>query len=510
MTTASGSGRDHGITVIAMVVVLGSTMTILDTTIVNVALNHLSEGFHAPLATIQWVATGYTLALASVIPVTAWAIGRFGTKHVYIFSIALFTLGSALAGLSWNTGMLIAFRVLQGLGGGMVTPAGMTIVIRAADPARAGRTMSILGIPVLIGPLSGPVLGGWLVDAISWRAIFFVNLPIGALVLVLAARLLRRGTPQAARRLDVPGLLTLSPGLAALVYGLSTGGERGDFGSPGALVPTLLGAALVGAFTVRALTARHPLVDLRLFRRRVFGAGAGALALFCCAFLGSLLLGPLYYQLVRGQSATGAGLLAAPQTLATGITMQIATRLADKIAPARMVPVGVAVATTGFLLFTTQVAAGTPYWVLCGAGCVMGVGVGMTLMPTMTAVTRNLAHEVVPAASTALSIIQQVAGSVGTALISVLLSGALADRLAGRAAGRPATRKGNALGAVQALPAGARRAIAPRVAEAFQHTYAWAVALMALALLPALLLPRHMPEPVVAPTDPANRVPDPA
>jgi EmrB/QacA subfamily drug resistance transporter len=502
MKTASGPGRDRGIMVIAMVVVLGSTMTILDTTIVTVALNHLSRDFHAPLATIQWVATAYTLALASVIPVTAWAIGRFGTKRVYMCTIALFTIGSALAGLSWSAGTLIAFRVLQGLGGGMVTPVGMTIVIRAADPARAGRTMSILGIPVLIGPLAGPVLGGWLADAISWRAIFFVNLPMGALVLALAARFLWHSTPQPAQRLDVAGLLTLSPGLAALVYGLATGGARGDFGSPGVLAPTILGVVMIGTFTVRALTARHPLVDLRLFRRRAFASGAGALALFVCAFFGSLLLAPLYYQLVRGQSATGAGLLAVPQTLATGITMQIATRLTDKITPARMVPVGVAVATAGFLAFTTQVAAGTSYWVLCGVGSVMGVGVGMTLMPTMAAVTRNLAHEVVPAATTALSIIQQVAGSVGTALMSVLLSGALADRLPGGA--------GNALGAVQTLPAGARRAIAPRVAEAFQHTYGWAVALMALALLPALLLPRHMPEPALTAADPAKRVPDPA
>jgi EmrB/QacA subfamily drug resistance transporter len=462
-------------------------MTVIDMTIVNVALGRLSQDFHAPVASIQWVTTGYTLALATVIPITAWAVGRFGTKRAYMVSIGMFMLGSALAGLAWDTGSLIGFRALQGLGGGMITPVGMTIIIRAADPDRMGRAMSLLGLPVLVGPLAGPILGGWLVDNASWRWIFFINIPIGALVLVLAASIFPRDTPRPGHHLDVPGLLMLSPGLATMIYGLATGGARSDFGSTEVLVSTGLGAVLVTAFVARALTARHPLIDLRLFRQRPFATAAGTLTLFTCAYFGSMLLLPLYYQLVRGQSATGSGLLGIPQALATGITMQIAGRMIDKVAPAKLVSAGIGLASAGFLAFTTQIRADTPYWVLMGALSVTGVGVGMTIMPAMTAATRGVSHEQVPVASTALNIVQQMSAAIGTALVSVVLAAAVADRSPGTS--------DNGLGSVRELPAPARHAIAPRLSDAFQHTYGWAVTLMAIALLPALLLPRHRPGP---------------
>ncbi|GAA4623812.1 MFS transporter [Actinoallomurus vinaceus] len=477
-------GDGPGTMAIAMVIVLGSIMTVIDITIVNVALGRLSQEFRAPVATIQWVATGYTLALATVIPATGWAVGRFGTKRTYMASIGVFTLGSALAGLAWDTGSLIGFRALQGLGGGMITPVAMTIVIRAASPERMGRMMSVLGIPVLIGPLAGPILGGWLVDSVSWRWIFFVNVPIGALVLLLAGRIFRTETPQPGHRLDVPGLLMLSPGLAAMIYGLATGGEHGDFGSAGVFLPTALGAALVVAFVIRGLTARHPLIDLRLFRRRAFATAAVTLVFYTSAYFGSMLLLPLYYQVVRGQSATGSGLLAIPQALATGISMQIASRLIDRVPPGRLVPVGIGLASTGFLLFTTQVRADTPYRLLIVPLMLTGIGVGATIMPAMAAATRNLASEQVPGASTALNITQQVSASLGTALISVVLATAMTDRL-------PEVSGG--IGSVRGLPAPARQAIAPRLADAFQHTYVWAVVLMVVALVPALFLPRSRP-----------------
>ncbi|MCZ0993840.1 DHA2 family efflux MFS transporter permease subunit [Streptomyces noursei] len=478
--------RRHGtprIAALASVVVLGSLMTVLDTTVVNVALNRLSADFHAPLAAIQWVVTGYTLALAAVIPLTAWAIGRFGTKRLYLLAIGAFALGSALAGLAWNIESLIAFRVLQGLAGGAVSPVGMTILIRASDPAHRGRIMSILGIPVLVGPLIGPVLGGYLVDQVSWRWIFLINVPIGLLALLLGARLFPRDTPQPTRRLDVPGLLALSPGLALLLYGLSTGAERHAFASPGALLPTLLGAALVAAFVVRALTAAEPLLDLRLLRHRPFGTAVATLALFTCGYFGSMMLLPLYYQVVRGQSATGAGLLGIPQVLATGITMQFAGRLGDKVAPGKLVPTGVVLAATGFLAFTTQVAADTPYAVLMAALALMGIGVGMTIMPTMAAATRSVDADRIPVASTTMTIIPQLGASVGGALMSVLLAGALTDRL-------PRSLSGG-LEAVHALPRTAVRHLAPQLADAFQHTYVWAVGFVALAVLPAVFLPRR-------------------
>ncbi|MEU6509213.1 DHA2 family efflux MFS transporter permease subunit [Streptomyces sp. NPDC046942] len=440
------------------VTVIGSMMAVLDMTIVNVAMRSLSESFGAPLETIQWTATAYTLALAAVIPVAAWAMARIGARRTYMTALVLFTLGSLLAACAWDAGSLIAFRAVQGLGGGLLQPVGMTMVMRVADRRRLGRAMAVGGLPILVGPVVGPVLGGWLVDAASWHWIFLVNLPVGLLALTLAVRLLPRDTPDAptrtAARLDVPGLLMLSPGLALLLYGLARGGERGDFTAPGALLPTLAGAALTAAFVRRALTVREPLLDLRLLRDRTFAAGVTTLALFTCGYFGSMLLGPLYWQQQRGLSATAAGLLGAPTGLVVGTAMQFAARRVDQASPRRLIPAGIALAALGMALLAWQAGVpGVAAWRFVASAMVMGAGVGTVLMPTMTTATRELPVDRMPAASTALSINSQLAASVGTAVLSVVL------------------------GAPGQDPAG------------FRLTYAVAAALLSLSVLPALRLP---------------------
>src|SRR5256714_9266055 len=181
---------------LASAVVLGAIMTILDATIVNVALPTLGRDFHTSIATIQWVPTVYLLAFASVIPLTGWASQRLGAKELWLVSLAAFTLGSLLAGLSWSIGALIAFRVLQGVGGGMIMPLGQMILAQAAGPKRMGRVMSIVGVPMLLAPIFGPVIGGAIVGAASWRWIFFVNLPVGAVAVALAVRLLPPVAPR--------------------------------------------------------------------------------------------------------------------------------------------------------------------------------------------------------------------------------------------------------------------------------------------------------------------------
>src|SRR5919201_396334 len=249
---SSQEGLDRRLLAVAGVVVLGAVMSILDTTVVNVAINTLSRDFHTSLSTIQWIVTGYTLALATVIPLTGWGADRFGTKRLYMLSIALFITGSALSGIAWSATSLIVFRVLQGLGGGMLMPAGMTILTRAAGPQRVGRVMAIMGVPMLLGPILGPILGGWLVDDISWRWIFFINLPIGIAALTLALRVLPRDVAQPAHGLDTLGVVLLSPGLAAFIYGLAQSGN-GGFGQAKVLVPALAGLVLLVAFVRHAL-----------------------------------------------------------------------------------------------------------------------------------------------------------------------------------------------------------------------------------------------------------------
>jgi EmrB/QacA subfamily drug resistance transporter len=480
---------DRGLLLVASVVVLGAIMSILDVTVVNVAINTLAREFDAPLSTIQWVATGYTLALATVIPLTGWAADRFGTKRLYLISISLFVLGSVLAGLAWSAGSLIAFRVLQGLGGGMLMPAGMTILTRAAGPQRVGRVMAVIGVPMLLGPIMGPILGGWLVDNASWHWIFFINLPIGIGALIMSLRILPRDVPQPAHRLDWLGFALLSPGLAAIIYGLAKSSGDG-FGQAEVLVPVIAGALALAVFVRHGLRTHDALIDLRLFANRTFAASSATLILMVISVFGGMLLLPLYLQVVRGESAMDTGLLLAPQGFGAMIAMPIAGRLTDRTGVGRIVPGGLIVVGLSFLGLT-QLRADTSYWLLSAILFIQGLGMGFTMMPTFSGAMQTLRRAAIARASTTLNIIQQVGASIGTAVLSVLLASELASRL-GSGSG----------GGVGELPEAVRRRIAPAMAEAFGATFWYALGLLAVALVvAATLLPRHKPEPVDDPDD---------
>jgi EmrB/QacA subfamily drug resistance transporter len=480
---------DRALISISAVVVLGTFMSILDTTIVNVAINTLSEDFNTSLATIQWVSTGYMLALATVIPLTGWAADRFGTKRLYMISIGLFLIGSALSGLAWSAGSLILFRVLQGLGGGMIMPAGMTILSQAAGPQRMGRVMGVVGVPMLMGPIIGPILGGWLVDDVSWRWIFYVNIPIGAVALAAAFRLLPRDRPAAHERLDWLGLLLLSPGLAAFVYGLAETSSSGGLGATKAWLPMLVGAAMIATFIVHAARHAWPLIDVKLFKNRTMSAASATTFSFAAAMFGAMFLLPLYYQVVRGQSALDAGLLLAPQGVGAAIMMPIAGKLTDEMGAGKIVLGGLGLLLLGMLGFT-RVGADTSFWFLGSSQFLMGLGMGAAMMPAMSAAYQTLQRQQLARATTALNIIQRVGGSIGTALLSVVLTHQLASRLPGSGEG--------GLGAARAVPAAARDRVAPDIAEAFGHTFWWAAGIIGLAVIPALLLPRHKPAPPAA------------
>src|SRR5690242_9823600 len=240
-------------------------MSILDITVVSVALQTFQREFQATAAQVAWTMTGYTLALAAVIPLTGWAADRFGTKRLYLLAVVLFTAGSALCASASSLEMLVGFRVLQGLGGGMLMPLGMTILTRAAGPERVGRVMAVLGIPMLLGPIFGPILGGWLIDAASWHWIFLINVPIGVVAVIYAALVLPRDDVEPSESFDFLGMVLLSPGLALFLYGISTIPETGTFFATKVLTPVVVGAALIVAFVPWALDRRniHPLIDLR-------------------------------------------------------------------------------------------------------------------------------------------------------------------------------------------------------------------------------------------------------
>jgi EmrB/QacA subfamily drug resistance transporter len=495
-TGTSRGGIDRALLGVGTVVVLGAIMSILDTTIVNVAINTLARDFHTSLSTIQWVSTGYMLALATVIPLTGWAADRFGTKRLFMTSISLFLVGSALSGAAWSANSLIFFRVLQGIGGGMIMPAGITMLTQAAGPARVGRVMSVIGIPMMLGPVFGPVLGGWLVDDVSWRWIFYVNVPIGAIVLPLAMRLLPPDRPEPSERLDWLGLAILSPGLAAFVYGLAETSSSGGIGAAQALVPMIAGLGLIIAFVVRARRVEGALLDVRLFGTRSVGAAAGTTVLFGMAFFGTALLLPLYFQVVRGESALSAGLLIAPQGLGAALMMPFAGRMTDRTGPGRVVLGGLGV-TLVAMLSLTQVGANTSYVLLGLTLFVMGLGLGATMMPAMSAAYQTLTRAQVARATSGLSIIQRVGGSIGVALLSVVLTRQFTAHLA------PIGGK-TGLAAAQSVPAAARAHVTPILAAAFGHTFWWALALVGCALVPAAFLSRKRAVPPGAPEVPAT------
>jgi len=440
---------------VAGTVVLGSVMSVLDTTIVNVALHDLALEFEVSITTVHWVASAYLLALAIVIPLSGWASQRFGARRVWMTSVGLFLLGSMLAGVSWSIGSLIAFRILQGLGGGMIIPVGMALMTRAAGPGQLGRVLGVIGIAQLLGPVLGPVLGGLLVEHGGWRWIFYVNVPIGLLALTLAPHTIPSDRPQPCDRLDLTGFLLLSPGLAAVVYGLAET-SSGGLGGAATFGPILIGLALIAAFVAHARRAPNPLIHVRLFKMRAFAATAGTAFCLGMSLYGAMYLLPLYYQTARGLTPLDAGLLMAPQGIGAAIMMPFAGRATDRLGPGRVVLVGLFLMLAGTVPFAFA-GDSTPYPLLAGALVVRGLGLGASLMPAMAGTYGRLDDAEVPRATSAVNAIQRTGGSLGVALMAVVLD----DRL-------------------HASPAGA-----------FGGTFAWIVGIGVLAFLPAAFLPRR-------------------
>ncbi len=468
-------------TTVALTVIAGTVMIPVDVTIVAIALARLSQETGASLPVVQWVATGYTLALATAIPAAAWAIGRYGGRRVLLAALTVFTLGSVLAAASWNVESLVAFRVLQGLGGGFVMPAAMSLALRATEPSDRGRVMALLGLPILVGPVAGPVLGGWLLDTLSWRWMFLINLPIGVLAVALGLRNLPRVPGDVTSRLDRRGLLLLPPAMALLVLGASA--SEGASVRGAAVLPMLVGAALVVGFVVHALRSAAPLLRVRLLARRLTGGGAAVMFLFAGGYFATLVLVPLYWQVARGDSATTAGLLMVPQAIVSGIAIQVSGRLVDRVPTARVVVPGITLAVLGYGTFAAQLAADAPYPWLLASLMVAGAGAGSTMMPTITLATRHLADDEIPSGSTMLNVGNQLATALTTAAVSALLAAALTARLPALA--------GGGIGALHELPEAERVAASPAVSDAVQAAFVLPVGMMAGALLLAVLLLRE-------------------
>ena len=380
------------------------------------------------------------LAFAAVIPLTGWAAEHFGAKRVWLAALGLFLGASVLAAVAWSIASLIAFRVLQGLGAGMILPVGQTILAQAAGPQRMGRVMSVIGVPLLLAPVFGPVLGGAIIGAASWRWIFLINLPIGAAAVLAAWRLLPEARPQLGQRLDLRGLALLSPGIAVFLYGTSEAGSHGGFASPRTSVAAVAGLALIALFFWHAVVrGSDALIDVSLLRRRGFAAAAALNFLLGIALFGSLILIPLYYQVVRHDSPVQIGLLLGPQGIGAALALLLAGSLTDKIGARVVCSAGMLVALLGTLAYT-QVGARTSYAYLAGALLVIGIGIGSTIAPSMAAAFQAVSRAETPRATSALNAIQRIAGAIGTALFAILLQHSITARLPGHPGGGSAAK----------------------------------------------------------------------
>ncbi len=458
---APNAALDPELKRLAIAIVVGAIAVILDTTIVSVGLHELGESLGASVSTIQWVSTAYLLAMFVTIPVTGWAQARLGSKTLWLLGLSVFLAGSTLCALAWNATSLIMFRAVQGLGGGVMIPLMTTILMQAAGGRNVGKLMATVSLPAALGPILGPVIGGLILNYLSWPWMFLVNLPLGVVGIVLAIRMFPAGESGPRRTLDVVGLLLVSPGVLGVIYGLSEAGSRGGFGHVEVLAPLLVGALLVAGFAGWAWRrGDRALIDIRLFKHRPLTMSSALMFISGTALYGAMLLLPLYWQQIRGEDALGAGLLLIPQGVGALASRTLAGKFTDTIGGRWVAVTGFAIMAVGTIPFAFSTAT-TPTWFLLATLLVRGFGLGAVIIPLMSGAYRGLARDEMPDASIVTRVSQQVGGSFGVAVLAAILAQA-------------------ALGATDVAG----------LAEAYDVAFWWATGLAVLGAGLSLLIPK--------------------
>ncbi|MDF3283146.1 MULTISPECIES: MDR family MFS transporter [unclassified Gordonia (in: high G+C Gram-positive bacteria)] len=403
---------------VAIAVIVGLVAPILDTTIVTIALDALSRDLHATVSTVQWVSTGYLLALAVAVPLAGWAATRFGSRAAWTGGLVLFLAGSVMCAASWNIDSLIAFRVIQGFGAGLIMPLMTSILVAASGGVALGRLVAMVSLPTALGPILGPVVGGIILNWLDWRWLFLVNVPLCIAALILARRIPVDRSSTAP--LDVLGLLLLAPGLAALLLGLSN--AHNGIGQMDVIVPVAAGVVLTAAFTWHALRRNGvALVNVGELRRRSVSVSSLGLCFFGIASFGAMFLMPLYFQQVRGDSVLQAALVLIPQGVGALATRSLAGRFTDTIGARWVAVTGFAVVAAATVPFAVAGDHTNTVWLMVVL-LVRGFGLGTLLSPLMSAGFIGLPGSARHDVSMLNRTFQQVGGSFGTALLAVVLT----------------------------------------------------------------------------------------
>jgi EmrB/QacA subfamily drug resistance transporter len=405
--------------VVAVVFVASVFMDLLDTSSVNVALPTLSREYDASVNQIEWVVLGYLLALAVSIPASGWLGDRFGTKRIFLFALALFTATSVLCGAANSLTELTLFRILQGIGGGMLIPVGTAMLYRAFPPIERAKASTILMIPVVLAPALGPLVGGWFVTYHSWRWIFYLNVPLGVVAFAIGIVGLREHREPAAGRFDVAGFLLSGGGLAAILFALSRGPSEG-WGAPEVVIPGLVGLLAFAALVWVETHIDEPMLALRLLEERMFRRANIVTMLSFGSFVGMLFLTPLFLQNLLGMTAIESGLVLFPQAIGMVITSQICGRLYHTVGPRRLLMGGLAsmsIASLGLIF----VGFDTSAWTIRAIMLARGLALGFVFVPIQAAAYANIDSADTGRATAIFSVLRQFAASLGVALLATVL-----------------------------------------------------------------------------------------
>jgi EmrB/QacA subfamily drug resistance transporter len=454
-----------------LAIIVGIFMVVLDSTAINVALPRLVVDFHDKLSTVQWTVTGYALAQAAVIPLAGWLSDRFGAKQVFLISVALFTIGSVLCATAQSSGMLIAFRILQGMGGGFVVPIAMAYTYRLSPPEKVGVLMGMMGVPILFAPAIGPVLAGWLVQYQTWRWIFLINLPIGLIGLLIGIRSLPPISRQAVAGLDIPGFILAPVAFASLCYGISEGSS--SWTSVNTIGGIVVGLVALALFAVAELRAEAPLLELRVFRSRDFSLGIPVQWVTQFALFGVLFLIPYFLQTVRGYGAFDTGLTLLPQALGAGLAMPIGGILFDRFgARPLVISGGVLIVIASVIL--TRLSLSTSGRDVILPLALSGVGMGLIMMPLNTHLINAAPRKLVSRVTSLTNALQQVINSLTIASLATILTSHISTNIANARLGVIARFPNPAhlsAGAAAAMKQQMQAAIAQASVSAFNDTF---------------------------------------